>query len=73
MGFPWCLPFARIARWQSKAQVSITTLKNWRPDRQPISTFEHLVSALTDRLEYFIANGCRAADHGIGQLDRPMS
>ncbi|MGE6776032.1 glucuronate isomerase [Vreelandella titanicae] len=37
---------------------------------QPISTFEHLVSALTDRLEYFIANGCRAADHGIGQLEQ---
>lgn len=37
---------------------------------QPISTFEHLISALTDRLEYFIANGCRAADHGIGQLEQ---
>ncbi|TVP51179.1 MAG: glucuronate isomerase, partial [Halomonas sp.] len=37
---------------------------------QPISTFEHLVSALTDRLEYFIANGCRATDHGIGQLEQ---
>ncbi|MCE8019480.1 glucuronate isomerase [Halomonas sp. MCCC 1A11036] len=35
---------------------------------QPIVTFDDLIKALLQRLEHFTAHGCRAADHGIGQL-----
>lgn len=35
---------------------------------QSTQTFEGLVGALLNRLEYFIEHGCRAADHGIGEL-----
>jgi glucuronate isomerase len=33
-----------------------------------ISTFEALVAALQNRVEYFHALGCRLADHGLSQL-----
>lgn len=33
-----------------------------------ISRFDHLCSALTQRLDHFAAQGCRAADHGIETL-----
>lgn len=36
---------------------------------ESIKSFDDLAAALTNRLDYFIANGCRAADHGIGQLE----
>lgn len=35
----------------------------------PIHTFEDLAAALESRLDHFVAHGCRAADHGINQLD----
>ena len=35
----------------------------------PIRSFEDLVAALILRLDHFVAHGCKAADHGINQLD----
>ena len=36
---------------------------------RPIGGFGDLVDALTERLDHFVAHGCRAADHGIDRLD----
>ena len=33
-----------------------------------ISTFDHLMSALEDRINFFDALGCQLADHGLSQL-----
>jgi len=33
-----------------------------------ISTFDQLLAALEDRINYFHANGCRLSDHGLSQL-----
>ncbi|WP_413220064.1 glucuronate isomerase [Tritonibacter mobilis] len=35
----------------------------------PIRSFDDLVAALVLRLDHFVENGCRAADHGINHLD----
>ena len=35
----------------------------------PINSFEDLAAALSQRLDHFVAHGCRAADHGIDLLD----
>ncbi|MEM6965917.1 MAG: glucuronate isomerase, partial [Bacteroidota bacterium] len=35
---------------------------------QDISTFEELMAALANRIEYFDALGCQLADHGLSQL-----
>jgi len=36
--------------------------------RCDINTFEQLLAALEDRINYFHANGCRLSDHGLSQL-----
>lgn len=35
----------------------------------PINSFDDLIAALCLRLDYFVAHGCRASDHGIDHLD----
>ena len=38
-----------------------------------ISTFDDLLSALENRIEYFAEHGCQLADHGLGQLHKVNS